>query len=76
VLHAYDGQLKSASFLPLYEAGGAYAQMPFERVDEDAFAGLRGLVGLLSLESLYDGSLGDAAGEKYCSNDTCELPQA
>lgn len=74
VIHAYDGQLKSLSFLPIYEAGGAYTQMPFERVSEEEWAAAREGIRPFNYQALYDGLGEDAEGERYCSNDTCELP--
>ncbi len=71
ILRAFDGQLKSASFLPL-TTGGAYRQMPYEGIDQPTFASMRKGVHPIDWGVLYD--LGkDAEGERFCSNDTCEI---
>ena len=72
VLSAFDGQLKSASFLPTTE--GVYAQAPYQRVSHEAWDDARSGVTKLDWESLYDsGKVADAEGELYCSTDSCEV---
>jgi len=72
ILRAFDGQLKSLSFLPLGEGGGVYKQMPYEAVDAKTFEEMRSKVKPINWEVLYNGG-SDAVGERFCSNDTCEL---
>lgn len=72
VLRAFDGQLKSASFLPLGEGGGAYAQMPYEAISEEDFEAMRKKVKPIKWQKLYNGGQ-EATGERFCSNDTCEI---
>lgn len=73
VLRAFDGQLKSASFLPMAE--GVYAQAPYQRVSREEWERVRAGVRPVDWDSLYDGKqLGEPAGELYCSADTCEIP--
>lgn len=72
ILRAFDGQLKSASFLPLFEDGGAYAQMPYERIDQKKFEKMRSKTSYIDWDQLYNKS-SDAEGERFCSNDTCEI---
>lgn len=73
LLRSIDGQLKSVSMLPLLEVGGAYAQMPYERIDEEVWSDSVSSVKKIKWKNLYDGNSLDAEGEKYCSNDTCEI---
>ena len=73
LLRSIDGQLKSVSMLPLLEAGGAYAQMPYERIDVDTWSNSVASVRKIKWKSLYAGKSLDAEGEKFCSNDTCEI---
>lgn len=73
LLRSIDGQLKSVSMLPLLEVGGAYAQMPYERIDIDTWnISVKKIKGI-GWSDLYAGNSLDAEGEKYCSNDTCEI---
>lgn len=71
ILRAFDGQLKSASFLPLME-GGAYKQMPYESVPNDVFGSMRKGIRKIDWNVLYDSGI-DAEGERFCSNDVCEI---
>lgn len=71
LLRAIDGQLKSVSMLPLLEAGGAYAQMPYERITQEDWEHKVAQTNPMNWEDLYRGSALDAEGEKFCSNDTC-----
>jgi hypothetical protein len=73
LLRSLDGQLKSVSMLPILEVGGAYAQMPYERIGTEAWGQSVGSVKKIGWNSLYAGNSLDAEGEKYCSNDTCEI---
>jgi adenosylcobalamin-dependent ribonucleoside-triphosphate reductase len=74
LLQMYDGDLKGISFLPMMETGGTYTQMPYERITKAQFEELG--MNLLSADfsSIYSGNALDGAGEKYCSNDGCEVP--
>lgn len=72
LLQMYDGELKGISFLP---PTPEYPQMPYEQVSKETFEELG--MNLLSADfsSIYSGVGGmDAEGEKYCSNDSCEIP--
>jgi ribonucleoside-triphosphate reductase len=73
VLRAFDGQLKSVSMLPLLE-GGAYRQMPYERISEETREQMVAAIKPMDWDRLYAGESWDSEGEKFCSNDTCELP--
>lgn len=72
VLRAFDGSLKSISFLPMAE--GTYAQAPYQRVDRDTWTKMREKIKPIAWEKLYDGdSLTEPEGEMFCSNDSCEI---
>lgn len=72
VLRAFDGQLKSASFLP--DAEGVYAQAPYQRVPKEQWDALRAGIKPVDWDSLYgDRALPDAEGEMYCTTDACEI---
>lgn len=73
LLRSIDGQLKSISMLPILEVGGAYAQMPYERIDIETWKDSVSKVKKIKWKSLYAGNSLDAEGEKFCSNDTCEI---
>lgn len=72
VLRAFEGQLKSVSFLPI--ADGSYRQMPYERISDDRFDDLTAEVSKMDWDKLYGGAANDAEGERFCTNDKCELP--
>lgn len=73
LLQAKEGQLKSISFLPLGEKP-AYAQMPYEKVDEARFENRLAKVGAIDFKGLYAGAALEGEGERFCSNDVCEIP--
>jgi ribonucleoside-triphosphate reductase len=75
VIAAYGDQLKTLSFLPMGDetAPGAYPQMPYESIDKDKFDKKFNAVKRLNTDMMYNGDLGDAAAENFCSNDTCEI---
>lgn len=73
-LRAFDGQLKTMSFLPMGEeiGVGAYPQMPYEAVADEDFEKRRSKVKPISVDALYAEGI-DAQGDKYCDTDTCTL---
>lgn len=74
VLRAYDGSLKTVSFLPMAE--NVYPQSPYQRVAREYWEELRARVRPVDWESLYAGdALPEAEGESYCANDSCEVPR-
>jgi len=74
VLRSMDGQLKSASFLPIGE--DIYEQAPYQRVDKETWDAMRARVKPLDWDSLYGNpEMPEPEGEMYCSNDSCEIPQ-
>ena len=70
VLHMYDGQLKTVSFLP---QGGAYAQMPFTQIDQEEYESNLSKIFPIDLQGVYAGMAKDAIGENYCTTDSCEI---
>lgn len=72
VIRAFEGQLKTVSFLPTTETG-AYAQMPYERICQEVYDACVESVKYLDWDRLYDGESLDAAGESYCTTDSCEI---
>lgn len=71
VLHMYEGQLKTVSFLP--QGNKTYPQMPYTTITEDDFENARVQVFPVDLSPIYDGGALDAVGEAYCTTDACEL---
>lgn len=72
ILRAFDGRLKSASFLP--QTDGVYAQAPYQSVTKDAWYAMRGALKPLDWTTLYEGGkVADAEGELYCTTDACEV---
>lgn len=72
VIRAFEGQLKTLSFLPSFDVG-AYAQMPYERIDQGTYKSKIDGVSYLNWDRLYDGDSLDAVGEMYCTTDKCEV---
>lgn len=71
LLRALDGKMKAVSFLPIL-VGGAYQQMPYEAITEMEWSAQTAEVSRFDLAKFYR-SGEDAVGERYCSNDTCEV---
>jgi ribonucleoside-triphosphate reductase len=72
VIRAFEGQLKTLSFLPSFDKG-AYAQMPYEKIDLDTYEAKCAKVKPLDWDRLYDGASLDAQGESGCTTDMCEI---
>ena len=72
VLHMYDGQLKTVSFLP--QGNFTYPQMPYTQITEKEYK-QDGLDKLFPIDfaGVYAGMAADAIGESYCSTDSCEI---
>ena len=73
VLHMFDGQLKTVSFLPMGNA--VYPQMPYTQMTQEDYE--KYALSLLPIDftDVYAGMAADAIGEKYCSTDFCEVPK-
>ena len=73
VLHMYDGQLKTVSFLPMGNA--TYPQMPYAQITKDEYQANTNKLQQIDFSSVYAGKAKDAAGEAFCTTDACEMPQ-
>ena len=72
VLHMYDGQLKTVSFLP--SGNFTYPQMPYTQITEEEYRE-EGEMKLFPIDfsGVYAGMAADAIGESYCTTDSCEI---
>jgi hypothetical protein len=72
VLHMYDGQLKTVSFLPM--GNFTYPQMPYTQITEEEYE-QDGVMKLFPIDfsGVYAGMASDAIGEAYCTTDACEI---
>ena len=72
VLHMYDGQLKTVSFLP--SGNFTYPQMPYTQITKDEYIN-DGENKLFPIDfaGVYAGMASDAVGESYCTTDSCEI---
>ena len=72
VLHMYDGQLKTVSFLP--SGNFTYPQMPYTQITEEEYVN-EGEMKLFPIDfaGVYAGMAADAVGESYCTTDSCEI---
>ena len=73
VLHMFDGQLKTVSFLPMGNA--VYPQMPYSQITKEEYEGYKNKLLPIDFTDVYAGMAADAIGEKYCSTDFCEVPK-
>jgi ribonucleoside-triphosphate reductase len=71
VLHMYDGQLKTVSFLP--SGNDTYPQMPYTQITEEEYVDSGLKLMLIDLSGVYAGMASDAIGERYCTTDSCEV---
>lgn len=72
VLHMFDGQLKTVSFLPMGNA--TYPQMPYTQINKEEYEKYTFKLLPIDFTDVYAGMAADAIGEKYCSNDNCLIP--
>jgi hypothetical protein len=71
VLHMYDGQLKTVSFLP--SGNHVYLQMPYTQITQEEYEAATEKLFPIDFEGVYQGMSADAVGEAYCSTDACEV---
>jgi ribonucleotide reductase alpha subunit len=71
VLHMYDGQLKTVSFLP--SGNMVYAQMPYQEITEEEYNAYSDQLFPIDFIGVYEGLGVDAIGEAYCTTDACEI---
>lgn len=72
VLHMYDGQLKTLSFLP--DGNKVYEQMPYQSIESDDWEMARVQLFPIDLSPLYNGGE-EATGEKFCTTDACLIEE-
>jgi ribonucleoside-triphosphate reductase len=73
VLHMFDGQLKTVSFLPM--GNETYPQMPYTQMTKEEYEDYTLKLLPIDFTDVYAGMAADAIGEKYCSTDYCEVPK-
>lgn len=71
VLHMYDGQLKTVSFLP--SGNYTYPQMPYTQITEEEYVEYGNHLFPIDFAGIYSGMSMDAVGENYCTTDACEI---
>ena len=71
VLHMYDGQLKTVSFLP--SGNATYPQMPYTQITEEKYNEASMNLFPIDFTGVYGGLAADAIGEAYCTTDACEI---
>lgn len=71
VLHMYDGQLKTVSFLP--SGNFTYPQMPYTQITAEEYEDAAKALFPISLTGVYAGMAADAIGDAYCTTDACEI---
>ncbi len=71
VLHMYDGQLKTVSFLP--SGNHVYPQMPYTQITEEEYLKATEKLFPIDFSGVYAGMAIDAIGEAYCTTDSCEV---
>lgn len=71
VLHMYDGQLKTVSFLP--SGNFTYPQMPYTQITEKEYEAAKSKLFPIALDGIYQGLGIEAIGEAYCTTDACEI---
>ena len=71
VLHMYDGQLKTVSFLPM--GNFTYPQMPYTQITEEEYDAYGKQLFPIDFVGVYAGLAADAVGEAYCTTDACEI---
>ena len=71
VLHLYDGQLKTVSFLP--SGNTVYPQMPYTQITAEEYENYRMTLFPIDFAGVYAGMAADAVGEAYCTTDACEV---
>jgi len=71
VLHMYDGQLKTVSFLPM--GNFTYPQMPYTEITEEEYEENTMKLFPIDFSGVYAGMAADAIGDAYCTTDACEI---
>lgn len=72
LLNSFQGQLKSASFLPIHDAGTTYAQAPYEPLSEKDAITWQSKIKTIPSDLLYQ-QAGEFEEEKFCNSDSCVI---
>jgi len=71
ILHMYDGQLKTVSFLPM--GNFTYPQMPYTQITAEEYEDATMKLFPIDFTGVYAGMASDAIGDAYCTTDACEV---
>jgi len=71
VLHLFDGQLKTVSFLPM--GNHTYPQMPYTQITQEEYDKYALSLFPIDFVGVYQGLGSEAIGEAYCTTDACEI---
>lgn len=72
VLKMHEGDLKTASFLPM--SNKTYPQMPYTEITEKEYNDYIGRLLKIDFDAIYSGVENlEAVGSKYCDGDTCTI---
>jgi len=71
VLHMYDGQLKTVSFLP--SGNHTYPQMPYTQITQEDYEQYAMKLFPIDFSGVYAGMASEAIGDAYCTTDACEI---
>ena len=69
VLHAFDGKLKTVSFLP--SGNTVYPQQPYTSISEQEYVDYTMKLFPIDFSGIYEGLGIEAIGEAYCTTDAC-----
>ena len=73
LLSSFQGQLKSASFLPIDDSGTTYAQAPYEPISEDDAKTWMDKIVPIDASRLYGTGAAEFVEDKFCTTDSCEI---
>jgi ribonucleoside-triphosphate reductase len=71
VLHMYDGQLKTVSFLPM--GNFTYPQMPYTQITAEEYKDATMKLFPIDFSGVYAGMDIDTVDSSYCTTDACEV---
>lgn len=72
LLNSFQGQLKSASFLPIHDAGTTYAQAPYEPLNKVEALEWQNSIVPIPKDLLYQAA-GEFEEEKFCNSESCTI---
>ena len=71
VLHMYDGQMKTVSFLP--QGNDTYPQMPYSQITKEEYEEYTMQLFQIDFSGIYNGLGQEAIGERFCTGDHCVM---